>query len=924
MLRIILILSLYFISTESGLYAQTQVEIKLQIDSLIKESDALLKLRAPYSQNIELIKRAQKLASSIDFWEKDVECLFRISLFYDLDSNKKLSQEYLDKAYYKGKKHIGEDYSVLPFIYAKKVRSLRSNKEYLASNALAREGLEVLPKLKYYNKGNLLNFIVYNFISLGDYSSALPIIDLAIDQWNEKKTSDRDLFIYCESHYLKARVLAQVNKDNLVYSNLKRAEEIMIHSSYPKASFELINIWTYGGSHFAKQGNIEKCEYFLNKIDSSGYDMTDNQKGEYYSILADYRSNLDFPIDSIVSLTELSNSFFNKDNLTQNNDINKYENLRLLGDLYLEAGDYNMSIRQYNGALDSLRVDLLNVDPSSIVDKADVIPVMSSLFESHYLDNDQEGGRNVLDKLLPIMRYFIIENNSDSHIEFWAEENISVLEKGLKFAYQYEDYDLAFRLIEENKSNLLVKDMITHQLRSSAGYENSYVQQERELIYEISRLRSLIISVTSEEEKEELNKEIVHNELELEKVKVNLESVDQDYVDVKYNLNRPDLVTYQSSLTNNECVVEFFIGLDNIYQIFITPDKVMLLKEDNPVDIRNDVQVLFESNSTNADVITVDSISSQVFNKLGLEKLKEFAPNCKRLKIIPDDYLSNVSFGQLNDNEGQALVDDYSIEYQYSSNLDRILDERQNEKTTKSFIGYAYESKNAAIAMDIRSCSTTALTNLLCSKKELSAIQSIVSDDKIGVIENKLDFVNYCSNAKVIHLATHACVDAEDPENSRLYFGGEFLTSYELKLLNLNSELVVLSACETGYGDIVSGEGSMSISKAFFQAGTKSTLVSLWPVDDCSTSQLMELFYTELKTGLPKDEALRQAQLKYRQTANPAFTAPYYWAGFVVVGDTSPVWSSSIFDLKWILGIGLAIVLIVIAFLVKSRKSSTL
>ena len=163
----------------------------------------------------------------------------------------------------------------------------------------------------------------------------------------------------------------------------------------------------------------------------------------------------------------------------------------------------------YEAALDSLRVNWMNDNPADIVDKEDVIKVMSSLFETHYLNNDPSNGRLVLEKLLDIIRYFIIENNNDSHLEFWAEENIEVLEKGLRFAHQNKDHELVFRIIEENKSNLLVKDMIAHNLRSLNGDENSYIEKEKEIISEITRLRRTLIEATSSEAKDDISEEIL-------------------------------------------------------------------------------------------------------------------------------------------------------------------------------------------------------------------------------------------------------------------------------------------------------------------------------------------------------------------------------------------------------------------------------
>jgi len=109
------------------------------------------------------------------------------------------------------------------------------------------------------------------------------------------------------------------------------------------------------------------------------------------------------------------------------------------------------------------------------------------------------------------------------------------------------------------------------------------------------------------------------------------------------------------------------------------------------------------------------------------------------------------------------------------------------------------------------------------------------------------------------------------------------LQVYEIFDLKLNAELVVLSACETGLGKQVKGEGLVGLTHAFFYAGTSSVLVSLWKVQDRSTADLMVNFYQELDAGKNKAESLRQAKLRMIQQNR--YAHPYYWAPFVLVGN---------------------------------------
>jgi CHAT domain-containing protein len=173
------------------------------------------------------------------------------------------------------------------------------------------------------------------------------------------------------------------------------------------------------------------------------------------------------------------------------------------------------------------------------------------------------------------------------------------------------------------------------------------------------------------------------------------------------------------------------------------------------------------------------------------------------------------------------------------------------------------------------------------------------------------------SGFSVLHFATHALVDPTSPQRSALVLSqldlpdpraaalaGEevvdgLVTAREImQTWQLSADLVVLSACETALGRNVSGEGYVGFCHAFFQAGARSVIASLWKVDDEATALVMESFYRhwrgaeQVGEGVPVAEALRRARLDLRDhtTAEGArpFAHPSYWAGFVLFGEADP------------------------------------
>jgi tetratricopeptide (TPR) repeat protein len=142
----------------------------------------------------------------------------------------------------------------------------------------------------------------------------------------------------------------------------------------------------------------------------------------------------------------------------------------------------------------------------------------------------------------------------------------------------------------------------------------------------------------------------------------------------------------------------------------------------------------------------------------------------------------------------------------------------------------------------------------------------------------------------ILHFATHAEANDQTPWASSLYLGAPAMPTLRadrIAQLSLHSPLVVLSGCDTGGGHLISGEGTLGLGSAFLAAGSRAVVMSLWPVDDAVTAELMVAFYGHLSGGHPVDVALQRAQQDIRQ--HPLTGHPFYWAGFTVLGDGAVV-----------------------------------
>jgi len=186
------------------------------------------------------------------------------------------------------------------------------------------------------------------------------------------------------------------------------------------------------------------------------------------------------------------------------------------------------------------------------------------------------------------------------------------------------------------------------------------------------------------------------------------------------------------------------------------------------------------------------------------------------------------------------------------------------------------------------------------------------------------NFKRNSPNYDILHLAMHTVIDDINPMYSKLVFAGSsqdeedgLLNTFEIYGLTLNARMAVLSSCNTGAGKMQKGEGVMSLARGFIYAGCPSIIMTLWEVEDNSGVAIMKEFYTFLKKGYSKDEALRKAKLNFLEKANMETSHPYFWSGYVNIGDSSPVFK---YTVKTITGLLLLLLLALLAGVVVYKK----
>jgi CHAT domain-containing protein len=176
-------------------------------------------------------------------------------------------------------------------------------------------------------------------------------------------------------------------------------------------------------------------------------------------------------------------------------------------------------------------------------------------------------------------------------------------------------------------------------------------------------------------------------------------------------------------------------------------------------------------------------------------------------------------------------------------------------------------------------------------------------------------------NFDIIHLAMHTLLNDEEPMQSTLIFSPEaddkgdgFLKTYEVYGVPLKAKMVVLSSCNTGSGLLYSGEGILSLARGFIYSGSESVVMSMWEIEDRSGTEIVKMFYNNLKNGDSKSEALRKARIDYLKNADQLRSHPYYWSTLIIYGNNTSLYYSRKLILVSVTGIAILIALVIFYF----------
>jgi CHAT domain-containing protein len=471
--------------------------------------------------------------------------------------------------------------------------------------------------------------------------------------------------------------------------------------------------------------------------------------------------------------------------------------------------------------------------------------------------------------------------------------------------------EAAFRYAEKSKAGVLRDALNEAAARAFAGIPGALLDHERALRIDLAAADHRLAEAPLEpgggaDPLHAVREKQFAQKREYEALQRRFENEYPAYYDLKYRFETATPTEVRErALDEGTVLVEYFLGRERIFIFTVTGQDLEVTSVAREASLEADFQELRRAFLAR-DLASQARIAHRLYRLL-------LAPVEGRLEgrdlvVVPDGPLNTVPFEALVAREVGAdpdpreipyVVHDHAVSYAYSATLLLQGLRPRGDRPPDEFVGFAPTFGEGA-------ASTGAPPPLPASRKEVTDVRGLFAKREglfggwlsgrsriyLGGDATEARFKSAgLERYRYLHLATHGVVDEEHPGQSRLLLSPDPTSSEDgvLRLgevynLRLNADLVVLSACDTGRGQVARGEGIIGLTRGFLYAGTSSLLVSLWPVSDAAEATLVVDFYEELLGGRTKAQALRAAKLR-TMNRNPEYANPYYWSSLVLLGQ---------------------------------------
>lgn len=833
-----------------------------------------------------------------------------LELYGEMDSNTAISLNSLAVAY----KLKGDYDKALPlYIRAKNIREKVLGKEHA-------------------DFATSLNNLALLYARIGDYDKGLPLLMEA--KRIREKTLGANHHLFAESLNNLSQMYRVMELHEEAIPLLKQAMDIyeeVLGKEHPRFAYLLGNLAV---AH-AHMGEYEKARPLLERANTiraktlgtshPAYAQSLGSLAEVYINMGKYNQAKPLAIkvkeiyekalglghpDVISSLTRLARLYRLKGNY--------FECRKLLEQAMNRAASVDIS-HDFTDTWVTLLKEAAYPSTLHILEMLNVLNGLYDLLEETDVEKASEKQERVADLALALFgkaRSQVINDSDKSRMLSYSNE---WLLKALTILDTVQQADKAFELADQNKSVLLLQATKSETLYQLGNLPDSLVEKDKALLEKQSALQVKLMANLVEEEATRLRNELIEVNEDIDRFMLEIEKNYPKYYKLKYAQIDAQLEEIQALLDEQTALIEYVVS-DSVLHVFRV-DKEEVLWTQLPIPkamLKEQIEAFHNSLSDYKQIAggmqeyeRYTTLAHWFYENL-LREVLENSQKVNHLVIVTDAELGHLPFESFlmspaagkSYKELHYLLRDYTLSYSYSATLwkeNKSVNRRQNNGQLLGMASQYPERPDSNLLR--RPLSSADLTRevlhpLPAAREEVQRLSALYEGYfTFDSLTTERLLREKIGDYAVVHLAMHGILNENRPLLSALALTDNkdslydnFWQAHEISKMDLSADLVVLSACETGYGRFETGNGIASLARSFMYAGVPSLVVSLWQVNDASTSSIMQNLYAHLADGLDKAEALRKAKLDYiNQVKNPAAAHPAFWSPFILMGDSDPV-----------------------------------
>ena len=476
----------------------------------------------------------------------------------------------------------------------------------------------------------------------------------------------------------------------------------------------------------------------------------------------------------------------------------------------------------------------------------------------------------------------------EAHKSGFMTTVIDVYKKLIAILIKQNRKSEAFKYLEQMKARVLLDILNQEKIDYSKVITPAESKTELSLISSIEKLTRKIHSnqQNQSDQKKSLQLERENKQKELTAFQENL-FIQYQGLREKRGRGQPidSVENAQDLLDTKEAAIYFLPTHEDLFTFILTKEDFSILTVDISM---NSINLSINQLLKGIKVLNWNLEHSKILYEILIDPITGIIKDKETLCIIPEGKLNYIPFqALLNSKQQKYLIEDYAIYYSPSLSSLKWLRTKiiKENKNLLAFGDCDFSGEKNINTMREK------LIALPATGEEVKALNVIYSPNAnifLGSNATESNFNNQSTKFGIIHLATHSLVNEALPLFSSIAFSKEngedgFLEAREIIQMELNAQLVILSACKTAFGKQIAGEGMLGLTRAFFTAGIPSVVASLWQVEDNATKVLMVEFHKRLKEGKTPDLALKGAQIY--MIKNSGYTDPVFWSPFILVGD---------------------------------------